>query len=98
MDRPVVKAAPAEDAVGAGISIAAPVPRNLRDVRRVGVLTPLPDVAGHVVQAELIRGLLRDRMRVAVSPAVPGYGVDVVAAAEPISVAPVATAPGRVLP
>lgn len=98
MNRPVVKTAPTKDAVGAGIAVGAAIPRNLRNVWCEGILTPLPNVAGHVVQAELIRRLLRDRMRVAIPAAIPSDGVDVVAAAEAKSVAPVGAASGGILP
>ena len=77
----------------------AAVLRDGAHVFDVRVLAPLPDVAGHVEEAELVRGLPGDVLGVVAALAVvPRDEVDVVAAAEPVPVAPVRAAARGVLP
>src|SRR5262245_3005327 len=93
VDCPIVEASAAKDSFRTFAEIGTPIRRDSRDVLREGVLTPLPDVARHVVDAQLVRGLLRNLMGViAPSPVVPSHKVDVVAAAEAEPVSPMGTA------
>jgi len=96
---PIVEAHAAQHALVSLANIGAAVCGNVGNFRREAVLTPFPNIAGHVVNAEFIRRLLSDRLRaVAVPPVIPSHLVDVVAATEAKSVSPVGTAASRVLP
>src|SRR5262245_2837855 len=96
---PVVKAATSEDSFFAWADVWRAVSRNLSDVTREHVLTPFPYVAGHVVNAKLVGGFLRDGLSViAVLAVVPGHILNVVAAAKAEIVAPVGAAAGGVFP
>jgi hypothetical protein len=70
---------------------------NLLHVPRKRVLTPFPDVPGHVEEAELVRQFLCNIVGVIATLAViPGHEVNVIAAAITKSVLPVrSTACGR---
>lgn len=52
---PAVMAAASEPPFRAGPRVRAPVAREGLEVPGAHVLTPLPNVAGHVIQAELVR-------------------------------------------
>src|SRR5687768_17012001 len=91
--RPIVKASAAKDAVRAFADRGTAVGGDGADILRIGVLAPLPDVARHVVEAELVRGLCGHHLGVLTAPpVVPSHAVDVVTAAEAKSVTPVRAA------
>src|SRR4051794_23299065 len=63
------------------------------------IVTPFPYVARHIVNTELVWRFLTDGLSViALSAVVPGYRIDVVAAAEREAVLPVLAAAGSILP
>src|SRR5215831_20791071 len=93
VDCPVVKAAAAEQALRPVAYRRTAALRDGPHVFDVRVLAPLPDVPGHVEEAELVRRLQADVLGVVAALAVvPRDQVDVVTAAEPIPVPPVRAA------
>src|SRR5438874_4133521 len=60
MEIPVVVAAASETAMLTRSDVRPPVVWHQTQIVRADVLTPFPDVAGHVVEPELIRRLGRD--------------------------------------
>src|SRR5262245_38904999 len=99
VDGPVVEAPAPENPLGPGTFERGAVPGNPRAVRREHGLAPLPDVARHVVNAQLIWGLPRDGLGViAMLTVVPGDGIDIVTTAEAVAVPPMGAALCGVFP
>ena len=96
---PIVKASATQDTFRAVTVIWTPVCRQILDLRGVRVLAPLPNVAGHIVKAELIGSFKPNVVRViAPFPVVPGDQIDIVAAAVAKAVAPLRPAASSVFP
>ena len=99
MNRPIVKAATAKNPFVSRTAKAAAILRNALDLGCKDILAPFPDVARHVIYAELIWRLPPNWLRViTVLPIVPRHRVDVVTPAEAEAVVPVPTTPSGVLP
>ena len=100
MHGPIVKTPTSQHALTTLANKRASIRRNLLDVSRKGVLTPFPDVDGHVIGAKLVRCLLRYLVGV-IAPTcgvVTKRPVDVVAAAVAKAVTPVRASARRVFP
>jgi hypothetical protein len=78
---------------------SGPILGNALDLGCKDILAPFPDIARHVIDAELVWRFPPNRLRViAMLSIIPRYRIDVVAATEAETVGPVWTAAGGVLP
>src|SRR5215471_18083540 len=99
MNGPIVEATTAKDAFVPNACEGLAVRWNTVYVAGKHVLAPFPHVARHIINAQLIRCLSRNGLRmVAVLPTVPCHGVDIVTPAESEGVWPVRSTASGVLP
>src|SRR4051812_9677766 len=99
VNRPVMKATTTKHSFVAFTHERGPIGRNVPEVAGEDVLTPLPYVPRQVIDAELVRRLKRNGLRViAVPPIIPRYRIDVVTAAKAEPVGPMWPTTGGVLP